>query len=72
MTLEEKILKAKSLGARFYLIDPGYGATGEYKYDQIPVYQNITNDEFEKQLDEHLNKLEDTSYLGILKKHDLI
>lgn len=65
--LEEKILKAKELGIKFKLVPPGEGSKC-VPYDTLNVLQTITDDEFEKSLDQVIENVKNRTYLTLLEK----
>lgn len=70
-SLETKIIKAKELGVRFKIINPGEGIT-YHSYGTMIVMPGWTDEEFERQLDIFLSKMESNHFLPLLEKYKLI
>lgn len=71
VSLENKILKAKELGIKFKMLNPGDGASYP-SYDTIYVYSAWNDSNFEEALDKKLEDFSKFTYISLLKKHELI
>jgi len=68
--LEAKIIMAKELGIKFELVTTN--GTRGVNFDTILVNQNWTDIEFQNLLDSKIKQFVGSSYLVLLRKHNLI